>query len=537
MADRSAEASTSTSSIVPTPVYREMQERMDHEEMRRMRPFLVWWCVAFLLLSAFLTYMLVKLLQAVTLSALRVQQTTSVRPDYTSTTATTSIITTKPSKTTTTTSTTLAEPPPVTVPTGPPKRKDIPEQLRQAVFCGVGESFSVISLPPIEGSCDCIFYDSLYRHGKNNLTGDFEEPLKDYIGHAYSVSARNRGPKYGLSFSLENDYLFQDFANTKFSYSIENLYKQSMGFFGALNLYGPAVSPSALKRTLYVLESIGDLMWWAVPFQPLLGIGVSVDNSADHAHILKLLKSSFVPHFIISISHLSYADYDRPDCTIMPLTVLKFPEGVRPSYGHTLGDSAELLAEIFNAQIDVAMAISFTMQGRWYAPKYESEREKANGSMWQSAFFTSCQKPPPSFRSNMSPTQACTLYKDFGNLLRNLYYNSTVEAAIGLYESDARLLYTFEAEQSLRAKMCAFKEAYPWMKFGVAIYDTELDGRIGNESPTCSNIMNLNEGFQRVYMLQQILETLHLLAPTWTKENSANCSSFPINKIREGYTV
>ncbi|KAL3240842.1 hypothetical protein MRX96_047905, partial [Rhipicephalus microplus] len=83
----------------------------------------------------------------------------------------------------------------------------------------------------------------------------------------------------------------------------------------------------------------------------------------------------FAPTGVILLGHLSYGDFWRPDCAIMPPINFVDPRVEKPgiSYGHRMRDAMLALACLATEGVQTSLYLSVTMQGRRYKLKNTSK--------------------------------------------------------------------------------------------------------------------------------------------------------------------
>lgn len=405
----------------------------------------------------------------------------------------------------------------------------------------IGPNYLYAAYAPTEKFCDIIYYDSLYKNGKNKLTeqSKWDESVTHYFNFAGIVKYPHTNVK-GLSFSTDNDVIFNEYNTENFTRSLKNWNVAQQFFFGFMDLRAETTPQHVLKRALLVLKSWEDFLQpivdaakksgFIIPRGPLcFGIGMSADSRVHYSYISDAMKQVYMPHIFVSLAHLSYQDDTLPDCRMRPITALTFPPGKRPSYGGTLDDAAELLRHLANENVDIIPVISLSMQGRFYRPKGAVPLNKFN-------FFDRCEKLDRPYR--FQPIRACYLLKDnLAELERNLRYDESV-GSILTYDEKLNLALVYENRVSIQKKICEFLPRHRSLNVSLAIYDVGADAhdkaytdkngqKVSVWIPTsCKNLLNVTEYLQRVYFTSKLFK---FMKDNVTTSAVSACYSFPLD--------
>ncbi|KAL3216935.1 hypothetical protein MRX96_051115, partial [Rhipicephalus microplus] len=118
--------------------------------------------------------------------------------------------------------------------------------------CTVSEPVrNALRVPLPDGVCDFIFFDSLYKNGKNRLLGGLgalELGAQDFIGQA-----RKRRSKFGFSFAPEPAFL-QESKDPTFFARIDAIWYYKIYHFGFLDLYREYAESSMVTHALNSLK-------------------------------------------------------------------------------------------------------------------------------------------------------------------------------------------------------------------------------------------------------------------------------------------
>ncbi|KAH7939703.1 hypothetical protein HPB52_016184 [Rhipicephalus sanguineus] len=211
--------------------------------------------------------------------------------------------------------------------------------------CTVAEAVRITSrgqrlfLPP-ESTCDYIFYDSLYKDGKNNLLGGLDK--LDVGAQAFiSVASKRNRSQLGLSFALEPPFM-RESKDPAFMRLLGAIWNYKIHHFGFLNLYRQYADRDMVTQALNALKVMyRHLKPKATAAAPsYYVIGVSLDDITARNAIVSLMKTVFAPSMFIAISHITYPLRTFSDCRIFPLAMEALPEGLTRgrdyTYGHTI---------------------------------------------------------------------------------------------------------------------------------------------------------------------------------------------------------
>ncbi|KAL3213646.1 hypothetical protein MRX96_007667 [Rhipicephalus microplus] len=196
------------------------------------------------------------------------------------------------------------------------------------------------SFVPPDGTCDYVFYDSLYKNGKNNLLNGLDK-LEIVVQHFIGLASRFKQSKFGFSFAPEP--VFQrEFKDPLFLAYIDAIYgTYNISHYGFLDLYKQYAEHAMVTEALNALKVL------YLHLKPkntatrtsYYVIGLSLDNPAS-GQILNLMKTVFAPSMFIAISHLSYPVRKLSDCRIFPVAMDTLPpnlvRGKDYTYGHTV---------------------------------------------------------------------------------------------------------------------------------------------------------------------------------------------------------
>ncbi|KAL1481198.1 hypothetical protein MTO96_002425 [Rhipicephalus appendiculatus] len=328
---------------------------------------------------------------------------------------------------------------------------------------------ALLSTCPPDGLCDYIFYDSLYKNGKNPLSrglGSLELTGQYFLG----LQARFTKSKFGFSISPEWSELgppYQDDSkDPQFWIDLDQIYvKYKIIHFGCLDLYKQYAERAKVTEALNILKALylhlKPKTTSASPSYYVLGL--SLDNPAASTQIVNLIKTVFAPSMFIAISHLSYPVRKFSDCHIFPVAMETLPpnlvRGKDYTYGHTVNESLAVLREVEKLGLSIPLGISFSLKGVYYTPKI------ANPSPEPDKFplFEPCkdhQKP---------------YYDDPNTLCNNGKWTPRNPLPRIAYNKDENRAITYMTETTVAELACDGKQFNINLHFSLAAYDAEFD--------------------------------------------------------------
>ncbi|XP_075559865.1 uncharacterized protein LOC142591422 [Dermacentor variabilis] len=196
-------------------------------------------------------------------------------------------------------------------------------------------------------------------------------------------------------------------------------------------------------------------------------------------------------NFII-ISHTSFANYALPpyddkanfdltNCYIVPPTIHNYSSHYNQTYYDTLEDSSKFLQELLNASQKVPVSVSVTLKGRWFMSRAPIDENRE--------IFKNCTKLNET--RDAPPNSVCD------SMIQGKYfYNKNYKSA---FFNDSTRVFTFDTEEALRAKMCAYKERVKNLKFSFAVYDIDAD-----QSKTACDKVKYTGQYKRLNLLRKL---------------------------------
>ncbi|XP_065308223.1 uncharacterized protein [Dermacentor albipictus] len=323
---------------------------------------------------------------------------------------------------------------------------------------------------PLDGACDLLFFESFYKENKNNLSGGYgaiELNARVFLEQARNVNKT----QYGISFALTKTLSSADFTTSNFYEMIDDIWNRKIYHFGFLNLYREFSAPEAVREALLALKElyfyIKRINQQRQPSYQILGL--SIDH-LENFPTVDLMRSIFVPSIFISIGHVSYSDASFPYCQILPPTIRFYP-GIHRSkqekqYGHSMVRSVELLDRVSQLHLNITLAISVGLSGRYYRPHL----------------------PNPTFATlnDYRPFKKCldfngSRYDDPVKLCPSVVgadwkvFKSDVQLYIMVYSMYLERTFMFDNAHLIKEKVCHSRDGFDKVNYTVAAYDVDFD--------------------------------------------------------------
>ncbi|XP_049523972.1 uncharacterized protein LOC119454296 [Dermacentor silvarum] len=253
----------------------------------------------------------------------------------------------------------------------------------QPLVCTMGTRLNSTQMFPTDGLCEYIFFDSLYKDGRNSLAAPnlFDTGLQIFINAArmYHITAFGIGISYDAAYHLE---LFLNQGSDGYK-PLQHFWDHSIYHIGVLDT--ATVNP----REVDVIPALGCLKILRNRYSKDImdqGIKVftffaaNVPNSAWAKFYISNFRKWFQPDVFIGLGHYPRGDNSLPNCLVVPPTLLQKPPGAENSYQHDMTTAFESFARLSASTLTLKYALSVTMKGRLAVPKLPT----------QYGFFTPC---------------------------------------------------------------------------------------------------------------------------------------------------
>ncbi|KAL3212901.1 hypothetical protein MRX96_035803, partial [Rhipicephalus microplus] len=192
---------------------------------------------------------------------------------------------------------------------------------------------------------------------------------RDSDAERYSTTRRSCEPTAGdatPNFLRESKY-------PAFFGRIVTFWNDNITHFGLLNIYREYTDAAVMTQVFNVLKAL--YLYLKPRFTStrtlFYVVGMSLDDPAGYP-VLKLMKTVFTPSMFVAIAHLSYPVRKFKDCRIFPVVVDSLPtnltRGKDYTYGHTFNETMAVVQEVYNLNLSIPLAISFSYKGIYYVP-------------------------------------------------------------------------------------------------------------------------------------------------------------------------
>ncbi|KAH7970552.1 hypothetical protein HPB49_010390 [Dermacentor silvarum] len=366
----------------------------------------------------------------------------------------------------------------------------LPPKLTYPLVCTVSTLYRKSMALPSDGVCDYLFYDSLYKDNMNIFTEPLSNDLYDFLKRA----GQHKTTEFGLSFDYENQLFQSDYNTSAFQALVADVANEGVLHLGILNMLNDTTDNATMDQALHILLKFEEYMAptrTAARYR-ITALGLSVDVPKVFTWYRERFQKIYLPHLIVAVSHFSYRDADRPDCEIMPPSILRHPNHVTLHYGHTLLLSVSHVTSLARKHLQTSGTVSVTMKGRWYQPKY-SDASYAD-LIGTSAYYEDCA----AFYGDQDIAPATVCQTSTDPIKKNYQYDKVAQAGISFDKELGRTL-TLETERSLRVKLCGLKKVQLRTTFSIAVYDIDFDA----PGPACAQL-NITGPYRRLQLIHNI---------------------------------
>ncbi|KAL1442374.1 hypothetical protein MTO96_030845 [Rhipicephalus appendiculatus] len=337
-----------------------------------------------------------------------------------------------------------------------------PAKKAYPLLCTVGAVSESTSLP-VDGVCGVLFYESLYKHGLNNLSAGLGADVIQFI----SLTSHYASTALGASFDISPEEIDTEYTRLEFDAAVDSLWQKRISHFGALSSHVDNARITYIGKVLEMLKVtnhvISGLITCETSWRPkqtaarhvLTAIGVSPAHPADFKRIGELIDQTFAPDLFVAVSHLSIRDDDRPDCLILP-----------PYHLHTAGRPEPYLRPY---------------PGRYYAPKGPGSPDQTGGEL-RRLQAVRAEPRQPDRRTGRG-------------------VQGSADRSSGVVPVPGGLLRVDSVRQGNQHNpdVCASKGDAVTLRYGIAVYDVEDDG-----SPAECSQFTLRGQYCRLCMLRRL---------------------------------
>ncbi|XP_049511423.1 uncharacterized protein LOC119464024 [Dermacentor silvarum] len=254
------------------------------------------------------------------------------------------------------------------------------------LVCAVSNAFGGESndLPP-DGLCDLLFFDSLYRDGRNLMGAPYEDGFKRFL----ELGRQKRATGIGVSFDMKMKR-YHNSSLPIFTPSIEYLWNDGVSHFGVLRVYDDDDESDPEETIIEYLQLLQSIQKHLTSQkrdacrQSHTVIGVRPPRGDAYDKVAAFLRDTFKPSLFIVNVHVPYEDKNLSNCIILPPSILAKPDGGFMAYETSMEEALAYMLRIHET-VDAKMdtAISVTLRARYYMPRNISGAEASTYQPFQ----------------------------------------------------------------------------------------------------------------------------------------------------------
>ncbi|XP_037572193.2 uncharacterized protein LOC119454297 isoform X2 [Dermacentor silvarum] len=269
------------------------------------------------------------------------------------------------------------------------------------LVCVMGEKTSSANAFPDDGLCDYIFFDSLYKNGRNMVSrkATYSNSLNTFL---------NEHPPYqttslGVGFSYHYLPMAEEELKGRNPSPLASFWQQDVYHVGILDT--PTLMPeNQTKAAISTLKEIDSLLETRRQLgKVLISVLAIPDPELDWSLEFAIYFSDvgFTPSMVISLGHYRFGDNTVKNCVIMPPTRHPFdlpPDDIARDYNYDLSTAVFSIRELYHKRASSRGLVSVTMKGRWTVPMSPDHVD----------FFSRCLSDPSSKSDFGSYTELCS---------------------------------------------------------------------------------------------------------------------------------
>ncbi|XP_050029971.2 uncharacterized protein [Dermacentor andersoni] len=240
----------------------------------------------------------------------------------------------------------------------------------------MGARLNSTQMFPPDGLCEYIFFDSLYKDGRNplNAPGRYDSNLQTFLGAAtaHQITA------FGIAISYDASHSLETLLNNRTGSfkPLRTFWDHSIYHFGILDTATvnpresdviPALRCLKLLREHYSKEIIDQGL------EVFTFFAASAPDDAWATFYMTKFMNLFAPDLFIGVGHYPRGDNTLPGCFIVPPTLLQKPREIGDSYQHDLTTAFESFPRLSMSTLTLKYALSVTMKGRLAVPKVSAQ--------------------------------------------------------------------------------------------------------------------------------------------------------------------
>ncbi|XP_077528113.1 uncharacterized protein LOC144139701 [Haemaphysalis longicornis] len=190
------------------------------------------------------------------------------------------------------------------------------------LVCAVSSTVKGESAYPEDGLCDYLFYDSMSGKQRSGLSFGLDRSLEAYT----NITKTLNYTEAGVSFSIYDDSLFEDYNSDHFFWGLGFLWEKNVQNIGMLNVHGPRADENRLIEVVEVLEAAylaTSNYFYDRHVKTVVGLAIHYNYNLS---AITLALDRFNLSLLIFLTHVSFPEYTRPDCRILPASMLNFPD-------------------------------------------------------------------------------------------------------------------------------------------------------------------------------------------------------------------
>ncbi|XP_054923786.1 uncharacterized protein [Dermacentor andersoni] len=359
------------------------------------------------------------------------------------------------------------------------------------MVCTMGDRIiSKLQFPP-DKLCDFIFFDSLYKGGRNVLTNPstYSKSLDIFLNdhHDYRVTTLGVGFAFYYLSKVEEDLMVRNPS------PLAPFWNRGIFHAGIIDTAASAArnQTRAAIATLKMVNRLLDtqrqrgnfsITALALPYPQF-------DWSLAFAMDFNDLR--FTPYLLIAFGHYRVGDNMAAHCFVMPPT--RHPDDSPPDeiardYNFDLSTAVSSLRELYTMGTNTRGLVSVTLKGRWTEPMFPDKVD----------FYMRCVSDPD-IEPFGSYTEVCP---GGGSVLRATLNYSEKHYAVITTIRIIRRTFVYDDERSFAAKLCNVKALDSTVPYGIAVYDIDYD----DYENKCSSL-NRNNRNSRLKAVKKVVES------------------------------
>ncbi|XP_070380534.1 uncharacterized protein [Dermacentor albipictus] len=227
----------------------------------------------------------------------------------------------------------------------------------QPLVCTVGWKLNSTRMFPPDGLCEYIFFDSLYKRGRNSIVAPegFDPDLRTFI----DVAPLHKITAFGVGITFDSVH------HLEFLLNRSDASFKPMEIFWANSIYHLAILDTATVNPVEheVISALGCLKLLRDRFsaERILGgnkvftvFAASIPDDAWANLYIRNFTTLFKPDLFIGFGHYTRGDNSLKSCRIVPPTLFQRPPGAEDSYQHDMvcKNPGFKTAPIYDSQVD-----------------------------------------------------------------------------------------------------------------------------------------------------------------------------------------